>query len=407
MKNVVLFTIDTLRKDVLGCYGGEGGLTPFIDSIQDKCIRFNKAQSTGPYTQASFPAILTSTYYLEHIKEEKRKKRLSKKRTLVSEILSFRDIITAAFHSNAYLMDVFGWNRGWDTFFDSSDEQVDDKVPYIKASQLNNKVISWFLAEQKKLKGKPFFLWLHYMDVHEPYVPERKYIDKIDPSIDVDEDQMMKLFHEVLLKRDISDPKNVELFKKLYLAHVIEVDDATKEFFGILRKAKHLNDSIVIITADHGDEFGEHGSLSHDGKMYSELIDVPLFIYDPSLEKGVVSDKVVSTIDVCPTIAHLFGLGNIAQFQGHSLLPLEDYPDKGVFGETLGKHGSTEEEEPRGVFFYRDGDLKIIHSQENDSWELYDLKEDPKELNNIVDKSPSAESMREKLMPRINWWTSS
>jgi arylsulfatase A-like enzyme len=304
-------------------------------------------------------------------------------------------------------MDVFGWNRGWDTFFDSSDEQVDDKVPYIKASQLNNRVISWFLAEQKKLKEKPFFLWLHYMDVHEPYVPERKYIDKIDPSIDVDEDQMMKLFHEVLLKRDISDPKNVELFKKLYLAHVIEVDDATKEFFGILRKAKHLNDSIVIITADHGDEFGEHGSLSHDGKMYSELIDVPLFIYDPSLEKGLVCDKVVSTIDVCPTIAHLFGLGNIAQFQGHSLLPLEDYPDKGVFGETLGKHGSTEEEEPRGVFFYRDGDLKIIYSQENDSWELYDLKEDSKELNNIVDKSPSAESMREKLMPRINWWTTS
>jgi arylsulfatase A-like enzyme len=407
MKNVILFTIDTLRKDVLGCYGGEGGLTPFIDSIQDKCIRFENAQSTGPYTQASFPSILTSTYYLEHIKEEKRKKRLSKKRTLISEILSFRDILTAAFHSNAYLMDVFGWNRGWDTFFDSSDEQVDDKVPYIKASQLNNRVISWFLAEQKKLKEKPFFLWLHYMDVHEPYVPERKYIDKIDPSIDVDEDQMMKLFHEVLLKRDISDPKNVELFKKLYLAHVIEVDDATKEFFGILRKAKHLNDSIVIITADHGDEFGEHGSLSHDGKMYSELIDVPLFIYDPSLEKGVVSDKVVSTIDVCPTIAHLFGLGNIAQFQGHSLLPLEDYPDKGVFGETLGKHGSTEEEEPRGVFFYRDGDLKIIYSQENDSWELYDLKEDSKELNNIVDKSPSAESMREKLMPRINWWTTS
>ena len=207
-------------------------------------------------------------------------------------------------------MDVFGWNRGWDTFFDSSDEQVDDKVPYIKASQLNNKVISWFLAEQKKLKEKPFFLWLHYMDVHEPYVPERKYIDKIDPSIDVDEEQMMKLFHEVLLKRDISD-------------------------------------------------------------------------------------------------AHLFGLGNIAQFQGNSLLPLEEYPDEGVFGEAIGKHGSSEEEEPKGVFFYREGDVKIIYGEEDDSWELYDLKEDPKELNNIVDKSPSAESMREKLMPRINWWTSS
>lgn len=407
MKNVVLFTIDTLRKDVIGCYGGEGGLTPFIDSIQDKCIRFEKAQSTGPYTQASFPALLTSTYYLEHIKEEKQKKRLSKKRTLVSEILSFRDIITAGFHSNAYLMDVFGWNRGWDTFFDSSAEQVDDKVPYIKASQLNSKVVSWFLAEQNSLKEKPFFLWIHYMDVHEPYLPERKYINKIDPSIDLTGDQMMKLFHEVLLKRDVSDPRNVELFKKLYLAHVIEVDEAVKEFFSNLRKGKHLDDTIVIITSDHGDEFGEHGSLSHDGKMYSELIDVPLFIYDPSLENGVVTDKIVSTIDLCPTIAYLFGLGKIAQFEGHSLLPPEEYPDKGVFGETIGKHGSSEGDVLRGVFFYREDDMKIIYSEENDSWELYNLKEDPKELSNIVDTSPQADSMKEKLKPRISWWTSS
>ncbi len=402
MKNVILLTIDALRKDVLGCYGGRAGLTPFLDSIQDNCIRFNTAQSTGPYTQASFPAILTSSYYLEHVKEEKAKKRLSEKRTLISEILQFRGITTAGFHSNAYLMDVFGWNRGWDTFFDSADEEVDDKVPYIKASQLNNKVISWFLSEKDKLKEKPFFLWLHYMDVHEPYVPERKYIEQVDPSIDLTEDQMMKLFHEVLLKRHVSDSRTVELFRKLYLAHVIEVDEAAKEFFTILRKAKHLDESIVIITSDHGDEFGEHGSLSHDGKMYSELIDVPLMIYDLSLEKGQVTDKLVSTIDIAPTIAHLFGLGKIAQFQGHSLLPLEDYPGTGVFGETINKHGSKEEEAARGVFFYRENNFKIIYSEEDDSWELYDLREDPKELNNIADTSSFAKEMKEKLKPRIS-----
>ena len=404
MKSVILLTIDTLRKDVIGCYGGEGGLTPFIDSIQDRCIRFDKAQSTGPYTQASFPAILTSSYYLDHIREEKEKRRLSKKRAPISEILQFRGITTAGFHSNAYLMGVFGWNRGWDTFFDSADEQVDDKVPYIKASHLNGKVVDWFLAQGNKLKEEPFFLWLHYMDVHEPYVPERKYIDRVDRSIDVTGDQMMKLFQEVLLQRDVSDGKNVELFKKLYLAHVIEIDEAVKEFFSILRKAKQLDDSIVIITSDHGDEFGEHGSLSHDGKMYSELIDVPLIIHDSSLEKGEVSDQVVSTLDISPTIAHLFGLGNISQFQGHSLLPLGEYPAEGVFGETLGKHGSSETDALRGVFFYREGDVKIIYREEDQSWELYDLEKDPKELNNIVDTSPLAEAMKEKLSPRINRW---
>ena len=111
MKNVILLTIDALRKDVLGCYGGEGGLSPFIDSIQERCIRFTKDQSSGPYTQASFPGILTSSYYLEYVKEEKASHRLSSKRVLVSEILKSKGIVTAAFHSNAYLWAYFGWEN--------------------------------------------------------------------------------------------------------------------------------------------------------------------------------------------------------------------------------------------------------------------------------------------------------
>ena len=83
MKNVILLTVDTLRKDVLGCYGNKNGLTPFVDSLQNKCIMFTKPQSIGPYTQASFPGILTSSYYLQY----GRGKKLSPKRTLISEVL--------------------------------------------------------------------------------------------------------------------------------------------------------------------------------------------------------------------------------------------------------------------------------------------------------------------------------
>ena len=83
MKNVILLTIDALRKDAVGCYGNESGLTPFIDSLQDNCIRFTKGQTSGPYTQASFPGILTSSYYLEYGKP----KGFSPQRTLISEPL--------------------------------------------------------------------------------------------------------------------------------------------------------------------------------------------------------------------------------------------------------------------------------------------------------------------------------
>jgi len=397
MRNVILLTVDTLRKDVVGCYGNKSGLTPFIDSLQDNCIRFTRAQSIGPYTQASFPGILTSSYYLEY----ERGKKLSLKRTLISEVLQKAGIVTAGFHSNPYLSDYFGWNRGWDVFYDSMDVDVTPEVPYLKGNEINKKVGEWLVAHTKRGKYRPFFLWLHYMDVHEPYVPERKYIDMVDPSISLTQDEMFNLFKNVVLKRDVSNKDTVELLKKLYDAHVREVDGYIKELFDILDKINLLQNSTIIITSDHGDEFGEHGGLSHDGKMYSELIDVPLLIYDYTRTKAEVCDTLVSNIDIPPTIVHLFGLEPAKSFKGHSLLPLENYLKKGCFGEAIGKIGHKEKETDKPVYFYRENNFKIIYQEGNNRWEMYNLKEDPKELNNIIGMSSAADTMKEKLNPRI------
>jgi len=401
MKNVILLTIDALRKDVLGCYGDTGDLTPFIDSIQDRCIRFTKAQSIGPYTQASFPGILTSSYYLEYLKQEREEEVLSEKRTFISEVLQRQGIVTAGFHSNTYLWDCFGWNRGWSQFYDSYEEEVDDKAPYTKARELNKKVHGWLSSHVEPGEYRPFFLWLHYMDIHEPYVPERKYIDMVDPSIDLSEDAMLKLFENVLLKRDVSDKGVVELFRKLYRAHVREVDGATEEFFGILEELNVLKDTVVIITSDHGGEFGEHEGLSHDGKMYSELIDIPLIIVEPDRKKPELCNTLVSNIDIPPTIIHLFGLRAVENFEGHSLLPLDEYAVKGCYGEALDIEASQGQGEAKEVHYYREGDLKIIYRETDDTWELYDLEKDKGELNNLIHTSSAADGMKQKLMPRI------
>ncbi len=399
MKSVILFTIDALRKDVLGLYGSDLGLTPFLDSLKDKSLVFTRYESVGPYTQASFPGILASSYFLEYGDP----KQLSPKRTLVSEVVRQGGFTTAAFHSNAYLSEYVGWNRGWDHFYDSMQDQVTDMVPYVKGNTINKKVGSWLQSHAKQSADKPFFLWVHYMDLHEPYVPDEKYIEKIDPQLKLSKEEMFAMFKEVLLPRDTSNPEKVEALRKLYRAHVIEVDEYAKNFFGVLKQHGILDDCIMIITADHGDEFGEHGSLSHDGKMYSELINVPMIIYDSDVTEGQTVDTVLSGVDVAPTVASLFGLEPADNWHGQPLLPLDNYNSKGAFGEAIGKLAHKVKETDRPVHFYQKDNLKIIHHMKEDKWELYDLDKDPSEQNNIVELSEVAEQMKNQLNSRITW----
>jgi phosphoadenosine phosphosulfate reductase len=213
---------------------------------------------------------------------------------------------------------------------------------------------------------------------------------------------MFAIFQDVLLNRDVSNIDNVQLLKKLYQSHVYETDAAIKNLFSILGKHSFLKDSVVIITADHGDEFNEHGGLSHDGKMFSELVQVPLLIYESERKENLVCDKLVSSLDIAPTILKLFGLKPEPNFKGVSFLPIDAYSEKGVFGESIDKRGSREKGDEKEVHYYREGDLKIIYRETDNSWELYDCESDPKERNNIINQHPNAEMMKNIIIPRVN-----
>jgi arylsulfatase A-like enzyme len=398
VKNVILFTIDALRRDVFGCYGGDGGLTPFLDSLTPRATLFTQAHSVAPFTQASFPGLLTSSYPFDF----PRSQTLAAGRTLISEALKAAGITTVAYHSNPYLSGFFGWNRGWDSFYDSMEEDVDDYNPYIKGDMLNRKVDHWLEGHAGGDGYSPFFLWLHYMDVHEPYVPQERYLKQVDPSINLSKQEMFRLFQEVVLKRDASEPETVHLLQQLYRAHVLEVDGYARELFEILERRGVLQDSTVIVTTDHGEEFGEHGGLSHDGKFYSELVHVPVLVVNPPEAAGSTCGTLVSGLDISPTVMRLFGLEPHESFQGQPLYPLDRYQELGCYGEAVGKLSHKVKETDRPAFYCREGSLKVTYRQEEERWELYDLAADPQERHNIVDRSAEAEAMREKLQPRIS-----
>lgn len=326
---------------------------------------------------------------------------LSSRRTLISEVLKSAGITTAGFHSNPHLSGYFGWNRGWEVFYDSMEEKVTDQIPYIEAQRLNQKVAAWLSSHGRGGDDKPFFLWVHYMDIHEPYIPQQKYVELVDPSLLLSEDEMFRLFKEVLLKRDVSHKETVALLKKLYQAHVRQIDEEVKNFFEILDARRVLQETVVILTSDHGDEFGEHGGLSHDGKMYEELVHVPLLIFDPERNISQVSYPLVSTLDIAPTIVSLFGLPPGESFSGKPILPLNPGSGRGILGEALDKHGSNEQGAEKEVHFYRQENYKIIYREKDDSWELYDLSADPGETVNLNSTSAMAEEMKEKIRPRV------
>jgi len=337
----------------------------------------------GLNTQASFPGLLTSSYFLEY----GHPKGSIEKRTTISEPLQKAGITTAGFHSNPYISDYMGWNRGWDVFYDSMEDELPPRIPYARGDVVTGKAIAWLSQYCGNGDYKPFFLWLHYMDVHEPYMPERNFIDMVDPGITLSEDEMYSLFQNTLLKRDVSDPAKVKMLKRLYDVHVKEVDGYFAQLLDQLKKLGLWDNSVLIVTNDQGDEFNEHGGLSHDDKMYSELIDAPLIVCN-SGEEGTC-DALVSNLDIPPTIIHLFGLDPVEKFEGHSLLPVADYSERGVYGEAIDQHSKRGGDLDRDIYYYREQDLKIIYRANLDTWEMYDLKADPKEQNNIVDVSPA------------------
>jgi arylsulfatase A-like enzyme len=399
MKNVILITLDATRKDVFGLYGNTRGLTPFIDSLSEKSAVYSNCQSAGPYTQSSFPAILCSGYYLDYGKPSG----LAPERTLVSEVLQKYGVVTAAFHSNPYCSSLQGWERGWDEFYDGLDDELEDeRLSYVRGHTINARVTEWLGSHVKTGDRSPFFAWVHYMDVHEPYMPEKKYVDLADPSIGIDQDEMYTLFEDTLLKRDVSDPAKVTLLKRLYDVHVREADSYVESLFRSLGELGVLQDTAVIITSDHGDEFNEHGGLSHDDKLYAELIDVPMVIYGAG-GHGMFTD-VVSSVDIPPTILRLFGIEPPASFAGQPLLPSAEYTRKCAFGEAINQKSVKGGDISRDVYFCRMGDIKLIYRADRQETELYDLKDDPLERNNLAASYRDIGRLQGELKPRIRRW---
>ncbi len=411
--NILLVTIDTLRADHLGCYGNRQIKTPAIDRLAQEGVLFKNVVCQAPLTGPSHASILTGLYPQTHGVRINGYPLRDRVLTL-AKILKISQYKTAGFVSVDFLGDdVSGLGRGFDAF--DWPKQVEQP-----AEAATQKAIAWL---DKNGKDK-FFVWIHYYDAHSDYSPPYPYNVMYDPSY-AGQATGSTQFLDQLNKGEIKlSPRDHEHIDALYSGEISYVDRSIGVLLDHLKDTGVYKNTLIIITADHGEALGEHENyFGHSLQLYDPSIMVPLIMVNKSaLPSNKRVEAQVESIDILPTALELAGLRAPEEVEGKTLIPLIEsrkrpaaYREK-AFSETqnmrwgglilkdnLADAEKIHEKVKSGkeiLRCLRTPRWKFILSQENSNRvdELYGMKDDPEEkINLIYENRDTAEELSKDL----------
>jgi arylsulfatase A-like enzyme len=349
-QNVILITIDTLRADALSVYGSKTP-TPFMQQFAESAAVFDHAFTSAPITLPAHTSLLTGMYPPSHGVRHNGVYKAQSSLTLLSELAHNAGFATAAFVGAAPLASNYGLNQGFDVYDDSFPPPPNQQGMFAYAERNAEQVR---LAAQNWLSNLPqsksFFLWMHFFDPHHPYLTHG--YSGLTP----------------------------------YQQEVEYTDHQLGEFFVFLKQHQLDSNNLVVITADHGEAFEEHGEISHSLFVYNTTLRIPLMISGPGIESRRIPD-LVRIIDMSPTIAEIMGWKFQIAIDGVSLMPL-------LRGEKLKSMDSYSETFASAIDFgwsplacIQDQQFKYIQAPKS---EFYDLKNDPGENHNLPTSSQAA-----------------
>ncbi|RLF01385.1 MAG: hypothetical protein DRJ59_06150 [Thermoprotei archaeon] len=399
-KNIFLITIDCFRADYLN-----NTHTPFLHELSRKGISIGRFFAEGPGTPIAFISLFTSTYPLMF----NGYRELTPPRTPIVEVLSKSKYLTIGIHDNPFLSRFFGFHRGFKIFVDLGEGSLYRKMVFKKRHPIK-KTISKVLRSLKvlglikALKGKkeeiraPYasaeivvktainklqqsgikervFLWMHFMDAHAPFNIREEYLERLNPKLASEMSQMSL--------RSIY--KDTTLVKLLYSSQLLYVDAQVREFIHYLEDKGYLENGILIVVGDHGEEFREHGEFGHNPKLYRELLHVPFIAQGVEEDLSAIkSGKEIAYghVNIAPTILSMCGLETpktyVGEVIGRKTLPY-------VFSEVAHSRDNTTKVNLKiakySVIKYP---YHLILDQEKGTVELYDMERDPQERRNIL-----------------------
>jgi len=366
--NFLLIGIDTLRADHLSCYGYVRKTSPRIDRLASEGIIFTNAFANGIPTHPSWTTILTGVHPLRHkIITHMGNVKLSKDIPMIQEILKKEGYSTGAV-DNMFLKygSFYAWfTRGFDIYSHPGGIPAPEAGLKVQAKEVTEASIK--LINELDRTGKPFFVFLHYWDPHGPYKPPTP-------------------FNTLFWRRDVPEnDKMLDYVIAQYDGEIAYVDSMIGKLLDFLEERKLLENTVIIITSDHGENLMQHGDyLGHKG-LYDNITRIPLIVRLPDGERKGEIDSIVQHVDIAPTILELAGVKAKVKMSGESLVSLlnDDRPRR----EEVVMLESTQQK----AIGLRTKRWKLIKYLEETPegfpkgyLQLFDLKRDPEERVNLA-----------------------
>jgi arylsulfatase A-like enzyme len=357
-RNVILLSLDTLRADFVGAYGQELDTTPNLDRFAKDSALFENTYTVYPSTTASHMTMLTGLFPMVHGVYAPGK-RLPAERGLLATAFAARGYQTGAVTEDGMIAEGSGFSRGFRSYREYVSSKKSDNG---FVAQVVDSAIAWL----RRNGDQRFFLFLHTYQVHDPYTPP--------PQYDVFESYRLD-GKEYVGGPDASTTVRARLG---YAGDLLHTDAHVARLLAALDELGRRDDTVVVVTADHGEALGEHDAIGHNWYIYEPVLRVPLLIRAPGrVPEGLRIAAPASLVDLAPTILELAGLGPDLPMQGKSLVPLLDDPDderfrdRPIFAEKGRMDGTLD-------VIVRQGQWKYV-SDDRRADVRYDLVADPDE----------------------------
>ncbi|HOE65240.1 MAG TPA: sulfatase-like hydrolase/transferase [Candidatus Hydrogenedentes bacterium] len=408
IRHIVLVTVDSLRRDALGCYGGVSPATPRLDAFAKENLLFTNAYSPAPWTEPALASILSGLSPLVHDFPGE-SKILQHGVVTLAERLADQGYATCGVWHNPIIPSSTQLSQGFQRrySFPQYQEWDDDsgtlgakllkktiwKGPYSvegNTKELTDIACAWVQAN----KTNDFFLWLHYFDPHWPFTPPKRYLPE-SPLLD-EFGAGFKSYNSAMKGFDVTNSRKREWTKLLYDAEVAYVDENFGRLMDCLKELGIYDNALVILTNDHGEEFWEHGHFGHAQSVYNELIAAPLALKLPENASPKTIEAYVSTGSITPTILDLLKTpADPASLSYPSLAPLLAGDGPVPFHGNVTSASVIRFEELESVAW--EGRKFITSLTTGREW-IFDQDRDPGELAPLTDPESS---LRQEGMKRI------